>query len=540
MAAIDPELLDHIKKCYRTDEVAKAARQRLAASEDSQFEEHQGLLYVRKGEGPKRLFIPSGRMLRQLIIAEHHDSGPAGHLGREKTVERLSRLFWWPQMTEHVREYVETCPSCMMSKPRTGKKPGLLQPLPIPAHAWDHMSMDFISKLPTAENGSDGIITCVCMFTKMVRAIETSGEVDAVKTAQLVYKHVWSLFGTPSVIVSDRDPRFTSTFWQTLTRLIKTKLNVSTAFHPETDGQTERMHRLIEEILRHYVNGSQTDWPELLPVVEFAINSSKNRSTGYTPFYLNYGREPTTPAAFLNKQETGAQGKSSNALAEEIVSKIQNALTHAQENIGKAQEKAREYANRKRKDVTFKRGDKVLLSTKNLSRKTDEGSRKLDKLWAGPFTVTEQVGKVSYRLALPPDMRIHDVFHVSMLKEYKESSTFTDRPVPRVRTFVPAHAEEDWFIVAKFIGYRKQGRTPQYKVRWEGYGQEYDTWEPARHLQRDLGMKTFREFAAEWDATQPKPAVQTKTPTPPKSPKPATAKQPTAQPTRRSPRLQRR
>lgn len=536
VAAIDSELLDHIRRCYRTDAVARAARQHLAAGEDTSFTEQQGLLYVRKGEGRKLLYIPPGRMLRQLIIAEHHDSGLAGHLGREKTIERLNRLFWWPQLSEHVRDYVETCPSCMMSKPRTGKKPGLLQPMPIPAHAWDHMSMDFVSKLPTAEDGSDGILTCVCMLTKMVRVIETKGEVDAVKTAQLVYKHVWSLFGTPRVIVSDRDPRFTSTFWQTLMRLVKTRLNVSTSFHPETDGQTERMHRLIEEILRHYVNEAQTDWPALLPVVEFAINSSKNRSTGYTPFYLNYGREPATPAAFLNKQETESQGRSTNALAEEIVNKIRSALAHAQENIGMAQEKAREYANRSRKEVTFKRGDKVLLSTRNLARKTSDGSRKLDKLWAGPFTVTEQVGKVSYRLALPPDMRIHDVFHVSLLREFKESSTFKGRPVPRVYTYIPAHAGQGWFIVSKLVGYRKRGRMPQYKVRWENYGQEYDTWEPARHLQQDLGTTVFREFVTEWEATQPKPPKATA----PKSPKPAATAQPAAQPTRRSSRLQRR
>jgi hypothetical protein len=255
VAAVGADLLAAIKACYRSDPVAKAARRALASGEDCSFSLQQGLLYFQGGEEPAhgRLYIPTRRQLRQRLIAEHHDAGPAGHLGRDKTTERLSRLFYWPQLGEHVREYVLTCPSCQMTKPRVGKKPGLLQPLPIPSHAWESTSMDFINSLPRTASGHDAILTCVCTLTKMVRFIPTSSEVTAEGTADLVYRHIWSLFGTPRRIISDRDPRFTSGFWQTLMRLVRTQLNTSTSFHPETDGQTERMHRLVEEILRHYV-----------------------------------------------------------------------------------------------------------------------------------------------------------------------------------------------------------------------------------------------------------------------------------------------
>ena len=176
--------------------------------------------------------------------------------------------------------------------------------------------------------------------------------------------------------------------------------------------------------------------------------------------------------------------------------------------MAKAQRQQAEYANRSRKDVEFQRGDKVLLSTKNLSRRTDDGKRKFDMLWAGPFDVTERVGKVSYRLALPPDMRLPDVFHVSLLREYKESSTFKGREIPRVTTYVPEYAEKHrWYVVSKLLDSRKRGRTVQYKVRWEGYEQpEYDTWEPAQTLRRDLGNQTFTALVQAFEqerSTQP-------------------------------------
>lgn len=493
----DASLLAAVKAGYASDEFASSVINRLNAGERSTFELQQGLLFLQGGrDGVPRLYIPAIPALRQQVLAECHDSGPAGHLGRAKTEERLAHSFFWPKQSEYVREYTRTCPSCQLSKPRNTRKGGLLHSHSIPSHAWDVMSMDFISGLPTTAAGHDAILTCVCMLTKMVRLIPCTKQTDAEEAARLVQQHVWSLFGTPTRVVSDRDPRFQSTFWQTLMRLIRTKLNMSTSFHPETDGQTERAHRVIEEILRHYVREDQSDWDELLPVAEFAINSAKNQSTGYSPFYLNYGREPLTPAAFLTEVGKKAMQVRSSVLAEQVVQTTREALARAKESIAKAQTQQAKYANRSRRELGFQRGDLVRMSTKNLSRRVDAGVRKLDKLWVGPLTVTEQVGRDSYRLALPKGMQMHDVVHVSLLEPYQQSELFPNRDVPVVHAYVPqASDEREWYIIDHFLDSRTVGRTLQYRVRWEGWAEaKYDTWEPATYLRRDLGAKTFNQL----------------------------------------------
>jgi len=513
----DASMLRTIKAQYAHDAVAQKAFQAIKAGDETPFMAHQGLLYLTGGdEGDgRRLFIPEGKGLRQKLLAEHHDAGLAGHLGRDKTFERLERLFFWPEMYNNVRDYTNTCPSCQMAKPRRGRKPGLLQPLPIPPHAWAQVGVDFITNLPTTVNGFDACMTTVCGLSKMLILSPCSLNISAVEAAELFYKDVWCHFGVPTRLISDRDPRFTSDFWKTLMGLVGTKMNLSTAFHPETDGQTERSHLVVEEILRHYVDLDNPDWDRLLPAVQFAINSAVSKSTGYSPFYLNYGREPETPAAFLNeyKQQVKQQshsgpGTGTNAAAEQLVQRIADAIKDAKETITKAQAKQAEYANRGRIDLEFERGDQVMLSTKYLPRRLDAGSRKLDKLWIGPFKVTELVGAVSYRLAIPQDMRIHDVFHVSLLKPYRESSNFTGRTVPKVYTFLPGAEDTDWYEVHGFVDTRTKGRTTQYRVRWAGPWEsaQYDTWEPERLLKRDLGAKTFKSMVAAYEKTKAEPA----------------------------------
>ena len=233
------------------------------------------------------------------MLQEVHDAGHAGHPGRDRTLARLRPRFYWPNMAEYVREYVLTCPSCQMSKARRGAAPGLLQPLPIPDVPWEAVGMDFIGPLPETPDGKDFILTCVCLLTKMVKLVPMRRP-DAEGTARAFNERVLSQMGWPRMVVSDRDPKFMSAFWQRLMQLMRTRLNTSTAYHPQTDGQAERMNRLAGEVLRHFVCADQTDWDELLPMVEFAINSSPNRSTGFTPFYLNYGREPMVPADLLS------------------------------------------------------------------------------------------------------------------------------------------------------------------------------------------------------------------------------------------------
>lgn len=309
----------------------------------------------------------------------------------------------------------------------------------------------------------------------------------------------------PRVIISDRDPRFTAHFWRTFTQLVGTRLNMSSSFHAETDGQTERVHKVLEEVLRHYVDEDQQNWDKLLPVAEYALNSAKHSSTGYTPFFLNYGREPVTPATFLHGLSADLGGASPSALAEQVVSTLHSALEKAKQCIARAKETQAEYANRRRRDVSFQRGDEVLLSTEYLRRRGVTGVRKLDHLWSGPFKVTEVVGKVSYRLALPPQVRMHDVFHVSLLKSFKESSSFKGRPIPQSQNFVPGHAEVPFHIIEKLVAVRPhptRKHAKQYLVRWQNYSPSDDTWEPADSLRKDLGKETFKRLVELFESSR--------------------------------------
>jgi len=432
----DAAFLGDVRRALRTDSMARTVRAGLRAGSADGWLERGGLLYFRAGRGEApRLYVPDSRALRSQLLAEHHDVTLAGHFGRDKTLERLSRLFYWPGLREQVAEYVRTCPTCQVDKQRTRPPLGLLQPLPVPRGCWDHMSHDLITHLPRTARGHDCIATFVCRLSKMAVFVPCSTTITGEGVARLYHERLWAYgLGMPSVLISDRDPRFTSSFWQTLHRLQGTRLNMSSSFHPETDGQTERVHRTLEEMLRHYVAADHSDWDELLPCAMFAYNDAAHASTGLSPFQVVFGRRPLTPAALLAEPPEGGAGQpdrlhSVNAEAELTVQRTRQALSRAKQALEQAAARQKRYADAFRRDWEFQRGDLVWLSTKNLHV---EGSsvHKLDPLRCGPFPVTETISRVAVRLALPPHMRMHNVFHVSLRTPCEESSSFPKRQPP--------------------------------------------------------------------------------------------------------------
>jgi hypothetical protein len=185
-----------------------------------------------------RTCIPKGP-LRTQILHDHHDIPTAGHQGIERTYAAIHDLFYWPRMNTDVRQYVKSCDSCQRIKASQQSPAGLLQPLPIPTRSWEQVSMDFITQLPRTKAGHDAIVVFVDTFSKMVHFVPTKTTASAPDTAKLFFDHIFKLHGLPKSIVSDRDAKFTSRFWQSLFNTLGTKLAMSTAFHPQTDGQTE-------------------------------------------------------------------------------------------------------------------------------------------------------------------------------------------------------------------------------------------------------------------------------------------------------------
>src|SRR3989440_10760034 len=238
---------------------------------------HDGAVYV----------PPDQATQREILRVNHDDPWQGGHFGQKRTLEVIQRRYWWVGLTKSVREYVETCDICQRMKAPRHKPYGTLVPLPQPERAWQDISLDFITGLPPAarrRKAYDAVLVVVDRSSKMVRYIACTTDIDAPEMAELLIEEIFSKFGTPRSIVSDRGTTFTSAFWSTLCYYLVVKRCVSTAFHPQTDGQTERVNQTLECYLRCYVDYQQDDWLSLLPSAEYACNSHVNASTGKVPF----------------------------------------------------------------------------------------------------------------------------------------------------------------------------------------------------------------------------------------------------------------
>ncbi|KAF1321798.1 reverse transcriptase, partial [Globisporangium splendens] len=278
-----------------------------ARSRVHRYSMHNELLYYTVDEGdPARIVVPNDEGLRHRLLYEYHGSPSSGHLGREKTFLNLSRDYYWPHMYKWVRKYVRTCEVCQRVKP-SGSTQAPLRSLHVPSDSWKSVSMDFIFGLPRDKHGRNGILVFVDRFSKMVHLAPVSDKISAEKTAKVFVDVIFRLHGLPVEIVSDRDTRFTSKFWRALFGLLDTKLSMSTAARPETDGQTERVNRVLEDVLRSYAT-SFKEWSEFLPLAEFALNNSTHVSAGHSPFYVNYGIHPRVPASIMGEVSTLSGG----------------------------------------------------------------------------------------------------------------------------------------------------------------------------------------------------------------------------------------
>jgi len=431
----------------------------------------------------EKLVIPHSESLRQRLIAEHHDPLYSGHFGAKKTAESLSRFYWWPQLRADVRRYVQFCDSCQRNKSSTVKPAGLLRPLPIPEGKWQSVGMDFITQLPCTKAGYDSILVVTDRLSKLVHLIPTTTNVTAAEVAQLFVDHVVKHHGVPESIVSDRDSKFTSIFWKTVCELWGIRQAMSTSFHPQTDGQTERVNRVLEEYLRHYVSPVHDDWDRFLASAEFALNDSYHASIGMTPFYMTYGYHPRLPGRVGVAKRNNPEGHA-------FVENIHAAVKKAKELLRVAQEKQKQYADSKRRELEFAVGSQVLLSTQNIRIKSP-GTQKLLPRYIGPFPVLERIGEVAYKLELPSQLRVHPVFHVSLLKPYiSKGQPGHYQPPPLAFD----DEGEPWFEVEAVLEHRDVSRgrrvAREYLIKWKSYDHAHNTWEPERNL-NDLALNSY-------------------------------------------------
>jgi hypothetical protein len=447
-----------------------------------------GLLFHKKD----RLYIPNDASLRTRLLHECHDAPTSGHLGKDKTIDQVKRKFYWPRMDDEIHKYVTSCDSCQRNKPSNQSKIGLLQPLPIPDRPWQQVSLDLITQLPKSSAGNDAIVVFVDKLTKMVHYVATTTNVTAPQLSQLFMREVCRLHGVPESILSDRDPRFTAHFWRALWAQLGTKLAMSTAYHPQTDGQTERANRTLEEMLRNYVSWRQTDWDQHLSALEMAYNNAKQASTGFSPYYLNYGREVSFPLDIALGD--ARRPMCNNPEAADRIAQLKADIEKAKSSIREAQQRQSRYVDPHRRDITFRVGDRVMLSTSNLRMVGQHRTPKLASKYIGPFTVKRVVNTNAYELELPSTMHRHPVINVSDLKPYQDGVvSHPHRPPPHPRP-PPELVQEDGeevYEVERIIGKRKQGRTIQYLIEWKGYPIWEATWQRASDIDAPDAIREF-------------------------------------------------
>ena len=407
------------------------------------------------------IYVPEP--IRVRILELHHDSITAGHFGVNKTCELISRNFWWPKLSSDVKQFIKSCDICCQSKVPRHKPYGLLSPLDTPKRPWSDISMDFIVELPKSKDMTT-IMVVVDRLTKMAHFIPLRCLPTASIAADAFIVNIFRLHGFPDSIISDRGSQFTSDFWNRLCSLLSINHSLSTANHPQTDGQTERVNGILEQYLRCFINEKQNNWADLLPFAEFSYNNTLQQSINQSPFFANYGYNPRFN---LEIPSTDRPNR-----AEKRIVDIGKNIKFLKENLELAKRTYKKYADLKRMEAPeFEVGKKVWLlkgtSTKNKKRK-------LSNQLIGPFEIIRKVSPLAYELNLPNKMRCHPVFHVSLLEpyyqnEFKNRSNYRRKNVhltPDLINKIPERIHD-----VKVVNGKKY-----YFMSWKGLGIDSNSW----------------------------------------------------------------
>ncbi|SCZ91000.1 BZ3500_MvSof-1268-A1-R1_Chr1-3g02463 [Microbotryum saponariae] len=412
-----------IVDAYKTDAFCQQALNNIA-SVASEFKIIDALLYLRG-----RLVIPLLAPLRESILHDAHDA--LGHLGDVKTYQTVIQTYFWPNMSRHVKQYVQQYDSCQRTKARTTRVAGKLHSLPVPVRPMTDIAVDFVGPLPT-NKGFDRVLTITDRLSGYVRLIPAREADTAADVANRFHEGWHRFFGLPQRIVSDRDKLFTSKFWSALHKRLNIKLQLSSAFHPETDGRSEKTNKTAFQILRSLVNREQSNWVECLTACEYAINSSVNVSTGKTPFELVLGYTPTlAPLAPI-------EGDEELPSVEELLALRFQSCEEARDQLAVSKVRQAAQANKDRADEpSWAVGDLVLLDSSDRRKRLHTRKRRAAKLmdrFDGPYRiVAAQPGISTYTLQLNKDDSAVPFFHTGKLKAYRsnDSELFPSREPAR-------------------------------------------------------------------------------------------------------------
>ncbi|KAL0561248.1 hypothetical protein IC582_001670 [Cucumis melo] len=419
-----------------------------------------------------RLCVPEDSAVKTQLLTEAHSSPFTMHSGSTKMYQDLRSVYWWRNMKREVADFVSRCLVCQQVKAPRQRPAELLQPLSVPGWKWESVSMDFITGLPKTLKGYIVIWVVIDRLTKSAHFVPGKPTYIASKWGQLYMTEIVRLHGVPVFIISDRDTRFTSKFWKGLQLALGTRLDFSTAFHPQTDGQTDRLNQILEDMLRACVLEFSRSWDSHLHLMEFAYNNSYQATIGMAPFEALYRKCCRSPVCW---GEVGEQ----RMLGPELVQTTNAAIQKIRARMLIAQSRQKSYADVRRKNLEFEVGDMVFLKVapmKGVLRFVKK--RKLSLLFVGPFEILERIGPVAYRLALPPSFSaVHDVFHVSMLMRYVADQTHVVDFEPLQISENLSYEEKPVEVLAREVKKLRSREISLVKVLWQNHGVDEATWE---------------------------------------------------------------
>jgi hypothetical protein len=474
----DDSFLSSIKEGYTVDPFCK----KLIANGTTVhgITESNGLWYI--GD---RLLIPRFGDLRENLFRLAHNS--TGHFGSEKSYATLRDHYYWPNMRRDLElGYIPSCPDCQRNKSCTTKPAGPLHPLPIPDACGDSVTLDFIGPLPLDE-GHDCIFTITDRLHSDIRIIPTSTKITASELATIFFNEWYCENGLPLEIISDRDKLFTSKFWTALHALTGVKLKLSTSFHPQTDGASERTNKTVIQSLRYHVRRNQKGWVRALPKIHFDIMNSVNASTGFSPFQLRMGRSPRIIPPLVPSNLTA--NSKDQIDARRVISQLELDMQEAKDNLIRAKTMQAFFANVDcSPDDVFHVGDQVMLATlhrrQEYKNKDEKRAAKFFPRFDGPYKVTHSFPETSTYTLDMPNSDVFPTFHASELKRYQpnDATLYPSREYARPGPVLAPDGLEEYFV-DEIIDSRRRGRGNQYLVRWSGYGPEHDLWLPDSELE---------------------------------------------------------
>ncbi|KAD5960562.1 hypothetical protein E3N88_12034 [Mikania micrantha] len=384
----------------------------------------------------------------------------------------LKTTYWWPNMKAEIATYVSKCLTCSKVKVEYQKPSGLLQQPEIPMWKWEQISMDFITKLSKTASGCDTIWVIVDRLTKSAHflSIKETNKLD--KLTRIYLKEVVTRHGVPISIISDRDSRFTSHFWKSLHKALGTRLDMSTAYHLQTDGQSERTIQILEDMLRACVIDFGSSWETHLPLAEFSYNNNYHTSIQAAPFEALYGRKCRSPIYW-------AEVGDSQLTIPELVHEMTEKIVQICKRMAAARDRQKSYADKRRKPLEFQVGDRVLLKVSPWKGVIRFGKRgKLNPRYIGPFEITKRIGPVANELSLPVELNsVHNVFHISNLKKCLSDETLAipleEIQIDEQQNFVEELVE----IMDRETKKLKLSKIPIVKVRWNSRRGPEFTWE---------------------------------------------------------------